>query len=53
MESSIRAKNIDIEFNISGPKLELDIDTHLIEQVLINLLLNTVDACKNKDNANI
>ncbi|RZN82541.1 MAG: HAMP domain-containing histidine kinase [Winogradskyella sp.] len=53
MEPSIKAKNIEIEFDISGPKLELDIDTHLIEQVLINLLLNAVDACKNKENAKI
>lgn len=53
MAPSIEAKNIDIEFKISGPKLELDIDTHLIEQVLINLLLNAVDACKHKDDAQI
>ncbi|WP_299112043.1 PAS domain-containing sensor histidine kinase [uncultured Winogradskyella sp.] len=51
MEPSIKAKNIDIEFNITSPKLELDIDAHLIEQVLINLILNAVDACKTKDNA--
>jgi signal transduction histidine kinase len=53
MEPSIRAKNIAIEFNITSPKLELDIDTHLIEQVLINLILNAVDACKNQDHAEI
>lgn len=53
MAPSIKAKNIDIAFNITSPKLELDIDTHLIEQVLINLLLNAVDACKNKDDAKI
>lgn len=53
MEPSIKAKNIAIDFTISSPKLELDIDTHLIEQVLINLLLNAVDACKNRDNAKI
>ncbi|WP_179317507.1 sensor histidine kinase [Winogradskyella undariae] len=46
MEPSIKAKNISIAFNITSPKLELDIDTHLIEQVLINLILNAVDACK-------
>ncbi len=51
MEPSITAKNIAIEFNISSPKLALDIDTHLIEQVLINLILNSVDACKNQNNA--
>lgn len=53
MEPSIKAKNIDIEFKITGSKLELDIDTHLIEQVLINLILNAVDACKHKDDAEI
>ena len=53
MEPSIRAKQIDLEFNITSPKLELDIDIHLIEQVLINLLLNAVDACKNIDQAKI
>lgn len=53
MEPSIKAKNIDIKFNVTSPKLELDIDTHLIEQVLINLILNAVDACKDQDNAEI
>ena len=53
MAPSIEAKNIDIEFKISSPKLELDIDTHLIEQVLINLILNAVDACKQKEDAQI
>ena len=53
MQPSIQAKNIDISFNITSPKLELDIDTHLIEQVLINLILNAVDACKHIANAEI
>ncbi|MBC2844715.1 sensor histidine kinase [Winogradskyella flava] len=53
MAPSIKAKNIDIEFKVSGPKLALDIDTHLIEQVLINLILNAVDACKHKVDAQI
>ena len=47
MEPSISAKNIEIEFNITEKKMHLDIDVHLIEQVLINLILNAVDACKN------
>ena len=53
MEPSIKAKHIDIEFNMATPKLELDIDTHLIEQVLINLILNAVDACKDQDDSKI
>ena len=31
----------------------MDIDVHLIEQVLINLILNAVDACKDQENAQI
>jgi len=53
MAPSIEAKNIEIDFNSTSSKLELDIDSHLIEQVLINLLLNAVDACKNKTDAKI
>ncbi|WP_299890973.1 HAMP domain-containing sensor histidine kinase [uncultured Lacinutrix sp.] len=53
MKPSISAKNIVIDFNIKTPKLELDIDSHLIEQVLINLILNAVDACKGNLDAEI
>jgi signal transduction histidine kinase len=53
MEPSIKAKNIEVDFSITSKKLELDIDTHLIEQVLINLILNAIDACKNKEDAQI
>ncbi|WP_397447420.1 sensor histidine kinase [Polaribacter sp. R77954] len=49
MAPSIKAKNIDIEFSISSKRLELDIDVHLIEQVLINLILNAKDACQNQE----
>lgn len=47
MGPSIKAKNIDIEFSIASKRLQLDIDAHLIEQVLINLILNARDACQN------
>ena len=53
MAPSIEAKNISIEFSVSGSRLELDIDTYLIEQVMINLILNAVDACKHKEDAQI
>jgi signal transduction histidine kinase len=45
MAPSIKAKNIEIHFSVSSKRLQLDIDTHLIEQVLINLILNAKDAC--------
>lgn len=50
MAPSIKAKNIEIEFSVSSKRLELDIDVHLIEQVLINLILNARDACQNVEN---
>ncbi|MGJ8551159.1 sensor histidine kinase [Winogradskyella wichelsiae] len=53
MEPSIKAKAINITFEVTSPKLELDIDAHLIEQVLINLILNAVDACKSTDHSQI
>lgn len=53
MEPSIKAKNINVEFSNSSKNLELDIDRHLIEQVLINLILNAIDACKNQNNPQI
>ncbi|MBQ4820429.1 HAMP domain-containing sensor histidine kinase [Aquimarina sp. MMG016] len=53
MQPSLDVKNIAIDFSIKTPKLILDIDSHLIEQVLINLILNAVDACKNKPKPHI
>lgn len=53
MQPSIEAKNIAVDFKVSNKRLTLEIDTHLIEQVLINLLLNAVDACKHKEDAKI
>jgi len=47
MAPSIKAKNIEIEFSVSSKRLDLEIDVHLIEQVLINLILNARDACQN------
>ena len=53
MSPSIKSKNIDIEFSIVSKRLSLDIDAHLIEQVLINLILNAKDACVNVKNPKI
>lgn len=53
MEPSIKAKHINITFDVSNSTLELDIDAHLIEQVLINIILNAVDACKHTNNPKI
>lgn len=53
MQPMLRDKNIQVEFLLESPKLELNIDTYLIEQVLINLLLNAVDACNHRRNQKI
>ncbi len=53
MGPSIEAKNIAVDFIVTTPKLVLEIDMHLIEQVLINLILNAIDACKTQPEAHI
>ena len=45
MKPTLQQKNVQLKFKNSTPKLELNIDAHLIEQVLINLILNAKDAC--------
>ena len=48
MEPSINAKGIDLEFKVATKRIELEVDIHLIEQVLINLILNAKDAVQNQ-----
>lgn len=53
LEPSLNKKQIELEFILNNTKLELNIDTHLIEQVLINLIINARDACENRPNSKI
>ena len=48
MQPSLNQKQLFLKFKNEDPKLELNIDVHLIEQVLINLILNARDACEGK-----
>jgi len=50
MEKQLQEKGIDFKYHIEPESLELTIDQKLIEQVLINLLLNAIDAVKEKAN---
>jgi len=50
---SLNQKGIQIDFVNKRSKLELYIDTHLIEQVLINLIINARDACLKRQDARI
>ncbi|MGB4843709.1 MAG: HAMP domain-containing sensor histidine kinase [Ferruginibacter sp.] len=46
MEPTLEQKNIELDIILKDPDLELEIDTNLVEQVLINLILNATDAVK-------
>jgi two-component system, NtrC family, nitrogen regulation sensor histidine kinase NtrY len=46
LQPTIEKKNIDLEIILKDPFLTLEADSSLIEQVLINLLLNAIDAVK-------
>ena len=53
MRPSLENKHIALGFEIENPELKIEIDTYLIEQVLINLILNAVEACKECENPSI
>lgn len=42
----LKDKHIEVIFNEQVTSLQVEIDSYLIEQVLINLILNAMDACK-------
>lgn len=46
MEPTFEQKNIEMEIILKDPDLSLEADTSLIEQVLINLVVNAVEAVK-------
>ncbi len=46
MQSSLVKINVHLKFEQKIPNLYLEIDTYLIEQVLINLIKNAIEACE-------
>ncbi|WP_417887717.1 sensor histidine kinase [Zunongwangia sp.] len=53
MRPSLQSQNINLYFELSNPKLQILIDSYLIEQVLINLIVNARDALQYIENAKI
>jgi len=53
MQPTLEQKNIEIETILKDPDLSLDADTNLLEQVLINLVVNAIEAVKEKENPRI
>lgn len=48
MQPTIEKKNIELEVILRDPFLAFEVDADLIEQVLINLVLNAMDAVKDR-----
>lgn len=53
LKPSLDEKQISIEFIQQTKRLELNIDIHLIEQVLINLIINARQACEDQEDGKI
>lgn len=46
IKPSLEKKKVTLNFVLDNPDLQVNIDTYLIEQVLINLIINSVEACE-------
>ena len=53
MQPTLEQKNIEIETILKDPDLSLEADTNLLEQVLINLVVNAIEAVKEKEHPKI
>lgn len=53
MQPTLEQKNIDLQIILKDPDLPLDADASLIEQVLINLVVNAIEAVKDRSNPRI
>ena len=48
MQPTLEQKNIEMEIILKDTSLQLDVDENLIEQVLINLVVNAIEAVKDQ-----
>ncbi len=53
MHPTFEEKNIELEIILKNPDLQLEVDTHLVEQALINLVVNAIEALKEVKNPKI
>ncbi len=53
MQPTLEQKNIEVETILKDTDLILEADTDLLEQVLINLVVNAIEAVKDKDEPRI
>ncbi len=53
MEPTLIQKGIEMDIILKDPKIKISLDRNLIEQALINLVLNAIEAVKNRDTPRI
>ncbi|HEV7621889.1 MAG TPA: HAMP domain-containing sensor histidine kinase, partial [Flavisolibacter sp.] len=53
MQPTFEQKNIELEIILRDTELSLEADPNLIEQVLINLIVNAIEAVKDQENPRI
>ncbi len=53
MQPTLQQKNIDLEIILKDPDLSVEVDASLIEQVLINLLVNAMEAVKDRSHPRV
>jgi len=53
MQPTLDQKNIELEIVLKDPGLMVEVDVNLVEQVLINLVINALEAVKEKTNPRI
>jgi nitrogen fixation/metabolism regulation signal transduction histidine kinase len=53
MEPTLDQKKIELEIILKDPDLQLEADTNLVEQVLINLIVNAIEAVKDREEPRI
>lgn len=53
MEPSMQQKQIDLQIILKDPELQIQADPNLLEQALINLLINAMEAVKEVNNARV
>ncbi len=53
MQPTLKGKNIDLQIVLKDPDLPLNVDVNLFEQVLINLVVNAIEALKTREDGQI
>ena len=53
MQPTLKGKNIELQIVLKDPDLQLNVDVNLFEQVLINLMVNAIEALKAREDGQI